>query len=199
MVVLIFEGMQGVGKTTLIEQLEKYSVISNSKLPRPVVTSDKDYVIINKMNTEVAKSCILDLAVSARLYVVDRYIASEFVFGNVCHRDDNYAWLWKIDKELGNSFNKLKHNIYTVYVTAPWQFTIDNIWKRRATYTAELMIEKFPSVLKLYEQYLEKSLIPVMRFTNNPSIGVEQSTKALWQLIKSTTKSDAELSEHKNK
>jgi thymidylate kinase len=193
MVVILVEGLQGVGKTSLFARLEELKVVTSSKLPRTASASTTDYTFVNKLNTESAKSVIIELAKSEKIYFVDRYIASEFVFGKICKRKDDYEWLWAIDKELSAQFNKLKHTVFTAYITAPWQFCVDNIWKRRSTYTAELMIAKLPEASALYEKYLENSLIPIIAYRNNPIRSIDENAKQLWDAIKSITKVEAEI------
>jgi len=179
MVVLLFEGVQGVGKSTLMTALERAQKLVNSRLPRLQSVTRDTYVGCNQFNTLAAKKTILELAQpKTEFFAVDRYIASEYACGHVCKRKQDYDWLMNIDMELAEN-----GNVYTLYITAPKNFVIDNIWARRGQYTAELMVSQLANASKYFEEYLLLSRIPVIRFANNPAISIVHNAAALWSTI----------------
>ena len=195
MVVLLFEGIQGVGKTTLISELERMNAVQNANFKRPSGAKSDTYVGINRFATCAAEEDILKLASvhthygvvrddgakcwsRERYFAVDRYIASEYAFGHVCNRAQDYEWLMAIDSELAKT-----KKVYTVYIMAPRNFVIDNIWERRGQYTAELMIAQLTKALQYFDEYLKVSKIPVIQYFNDPSMSAASNAVMLKSAI----------------
>lgn len=177
MPVLIIEGVQGTGKTVLLQQLEDSGYVRIVPFSRTSAASAVEYVSQNIKKTLEDAKTLMDWADLNTYYAVDRFAASEYVFGQICERKQDYAWIKQLEQEMA------KYRILTVYIFAQYGFICSNIWSRRAAYVADLMIQNLPNAFRLYSEYLESSPLPSMTFYNNHNASVKINAENLLTAI----------------
>jgi len=188
MPVLIFEGVQGVGKSALIDKLFEQGYIHTLPFSRVQAPNVEEYVKRNIVQTQHDGQKIIEYADlhPDYFFVVDRFTASEYVFGQICKRKQDYSWITSLETDMS------KHDILLVYVCSNCDFICSNIWKRRAAYFADLTVQNIPEALRLYNEYLEKTPLEILTFHNSYLSTLTENAGDLWAAIK-------EWSKHKRK
>lgn len=173
MPVLILEGVQGTGKTALLHEFVLSRNVQLVPFSRTSASSAAEYVSRNIKKTQEDARMLMDWADLNTYYAIDRFAASEYVFGQICERKQDYVWIKQLEQEMAI------HNILTVYVFAEYGFICSNIWSRRAAYIADLMVRNLPDAFRLYSEYLESSPLPSMTFYNNHNVNIKVNAENL--------------------
>jgi uncharacterized protein (DUF362 family) len=176
MPVIILEGVQGVGKSALLEQLAKENKVTVVDFKRTYADNPEQYIRMNTEKTRAEAQRLINMSADKAHHIVDRFVASELVFGQIAKRKQDYDWIEELEHEMSH------HQILTAYIYADYNFIMKNVWSspRRGPYIADMIMANIPAALDLYSKYLDFTPVKFISFYNNCRLSIQQNAQTLW-------------------
>jgi thymidylate kinase len=165
--VIIFEGMDRSGKSTISTELSKQLNIPKFKVQRNKYFWDV-FCNINYLDEGVMQ-CIEQTGASI---IFDRWVPSDFVYSKLFDRDISYRKIWEIDERL----SKLNATLIVCYKT-PEHF-IEDI--EDADFVNPTM---YARMTELYREYASQSKIKNIMFIDTSDENLEKQIETIKKLL----------------
>lgn len=180
MKVVLFEGIQGTGKSTIKKWAELNCFGVDSGLSRIAASSQGEYV---KLHDDAMAELfngrlktVLECAHSKDIYV-DRFLASEYVFGTLVDRPINVPKLLRWEQQFKEICQSHGYDVYYLHINAPYSFVEKNVWAKYGPYFSELLLQNYSRALNLYRSWYFISDIQYTVYNVDPQLPMEENAR----------------------